>query len=264
MTPQSSAPETLVAKFPSGTRFKMAANPPPNAPAVVPAPNADLDELREFQKMIKLQMQYYMRGQIPEYRRRRDEGRLRGERARLKTGPIKKSPKDEVKPRVVHLMYDRADVAPGYLVRDNKEAADALRDRLSQQNRTKDVRLGDQAVVSENATADSLWKKAGNAANDLARRIGRNQGLDPPRLVKLLGAGGLGFVALFDTRIERDVQPWDVNFYICKGVLRDKVVSRQKPGRKAFRERRDYRVARSELVAEENTQIVSSHQRTST
>lgn len=97
----------------------------------------------------------------------------------------------------------------------------------------------------------------------MARVLGENPHPQPVplRFVKLFGAGGLGFVALFDARDETAGQPWNVNLYVCKGALRRRVISRYKNGVYAQRARDAYRYAVAGLRMErENQDVGPNHE----
>ncbi|KAM7186251.1 hypothetical protein V8F20_011456 [Naviculisporaceae sp. PSN 640] len=125
-----------------------------------------------------------------------------------------------------------------------------------------DFRLGTKQPIRN--LPGQRWRKAGNAVREMARVLA--QGTDPtrPRLrfVKLLGAGGLGFVALFDARDEtpgQHGQPWHVNLYVCKGALRFRVISRRNDNPGAAEARRKYREAVKDLIQERTNQEVSGN-----
>ncbi|KAM7183610.1 hypothetical protein V8F33_013485 [Rhypophila sp. PSN 637] len=205
----------------------MAANPQPPSPPPPPPPPAPplhnwpdaqgdyvLRNFRDIQRSNRVFFNYWRKGDVHGYdalsAAQRAEARAKAEH------PVHKAAKpvlDKVTPHVIRKEWDDGTVdinGPAWMVKANEKR--------------RDLRV-DGYFINKNPPTPA-WERAKNSVTEMARELWNlsvGAGTSPLRFVKLLGAGGQGFVALFDARDENPAPlRWDVNFYVVKGVLRDR------------------------------------------
>ncbi|KAM7214241.1 hypothetical protein V8F06_010358 [Rhypophila decipiens] len=204
-------------------------SPPPPAPPLHNYPDVqqddDLGGLRDIQRSNRVFFKYWRKGDVDGYDRL--GAAQRAEKRGKVEHPVERAAKpvlDKVTPHVIRKEWDDGTVdikGPAWMVKAQG-----------------DLRLGGYFINKDPPTP--AWERATNSVTEMARELWNlsvgtaGAGTSRLRFVKLLGAGGQGFVALFDARVENQAPAqWDVNFYVVKAIdarawYRDKVRSLRK------------------------------------